>query len=80
MQTDFLLLDSEIVVEKDISRLHGTFAPYGLSILFHALIDAGYIGRLILNRTAYTEILKNAAEFSRTIKLIGHRFNDHYSI
>lgn len=71
MALDFLLIDSQIQAAKDISHLHGEFVPYGLSILYNSLTEAGFSGQLILNDNEYNKVLNASSDELKFIKLIG---------
>ncbi|MCG2660377.1 MAG: B12-binding domain-containing radical SAM protein [Kiritimatiellae bacterium] len=71
MALDFLLIDSQIQTAKDISHLHGKFVPYGLSILYNSLTEAGFSGQLILDDNEYNNVLNTSSDELKSIKLIG---------
>lgn len=71
MSIQYLLIDSHIVDSDEESILHGRFIPYGLSILDNALREAGYNGKLLLEKEEYKGVVASAKQKDEQIKLVG---------
>lgn len=71
LNVQYLLIDSQIENENDVSTPHGRFIPYGLTILNEALKSNSYKGRLLLEQEEYEAYINSCGDQGNNIKLIG---------